>query len=370
MAKKDYYEVLGIARNASADEIKKAYRKLALQYHPDRNPGNQEAEEKFKEASEAYSVLADNEKRQTYDRFGHDGLKMGGRGFSDFSFFSDSIFADFEDILGGIFGFGTGRGRGQKRGPQRGRDIGMEISLTLEEAYNGVEKELEVKKEVNCDICDGSGSEPGRPPETCQQCGGSGSIRRNQGFFSISTTCSLCSGSGQIIKYPCSKCRGKGRTIEARQIKVTFPAGVNSGNRLRIGGEGESGYNGGRPGDLYVIIQIEEDDRFQRQENDLIYKLEITFAQAALGDEVKVKTFAGTEMIRIHPETQNGKIIKIKGKGFKNLNSWGRGDLQIIVNVVTPVKLSKREKEIFKELREIEKSKKRSAPQESESYYH
>lgn len=367
MAKRDYYEILGIPRNASTDEIKKAYRQLALKYHPDRNQGNPEAEEKFKEASEAYSVLADGEKRQTYDRFGHDGLKMSGRGFSDFSFFSDSIFSDFEDILGGLFGFGTSRGRG-RRGPRRGNDVGMEVTLTLEEAYNGVEKNLEIKKEVSCDVCGGSGSEPGRALESCRQCGGSGSIRRSQGFFSIATTCPLCNGTGQIITHPCEKCQGKGRIIESKEIKVKFPAGVDTGNRMRIPGEGEGGYNGGRSGDLYAIIEIEEDDNFERQDNNLIYKLEITFAQSALGDEVKIETFYGTEKIRIPPETQNGKIIRIKGKGFKNVNSWGSGDFLVIINVVTPVKLSRRERELFRELREIEKSKKGSGAGEKRIY--
>ena len=367
MAKQDYYEVLGIPRNAPADEIKKAYRKLALKYHPDRNQGDPGAEEKFKEASEAYSVLADTSKRQTYDRYGHDGLKTSGRGSSDFSFFSDSIFSDFEDILGGIFGFGSSRGRGRS-GPRRGRDVGMEVTLTLEEAYKGVEKNLEIKKEVNCSDCDGLGSEPGKAAETCRQCGGSGSVRRSQGFFSIATTCPVCSGSGKIITHPCEKCRGMGRTTETKEMKVTFPPGVDNGNRLRISGEGEGGFNGGRPGDLYAIIEIEEDDKFERQDNNLIYKFEITFAQAALGDEIKINTFYGMEKIRIPPETQNGKIVRIKGKGFKHVNSWGKGDLLIIITVVTPVHLSRRERELFRELRKIEKNKKSSTAEESRVY--
>lgn len=368
MAKRDYYEVLGVARNASPEEIKKAYRQLALKYHPDRNQDNPEAEEKFKQASEAYSVLADAEKRQTYDRYGHDGLKMQGRGFSD-SFFSESIFSDFEDILGGIFGFGSSRrGGGGRRRVRHGRDVGMEVSLTLEEAYNGVEKNLDIKREVNCDLCDGTGSEPGKTPETCRQCGGSGSVRRSQGFFSIATTCPVCSGAGRMITHPCEKCKGRGRTIESKEMKVTFPPGVDTGNKLRIPGEGEGGYNGGRPGDLYAIIEIEEDDRFEREDNNLIFKLEITFAQAALGDEVKIDTFYGTEKFKIPPETQNGKIIRIKGKGFKNVNSWGKGDLLIIIDVVTPVKLSRREREIFKELREIEKKKKGRSAKERRVY--
>ncbi|MCK4763063.1 MAG: molecular chaperone DnaJ [Candidatus Aminicenantes bacterium] len=356
MAQRDYYEVLGISRTASSDEIKKAYRQLALKYHPDRNQDNPGAEDKFKEASEAYSVLADQEKRQAYDRFGFEGLKMSGRGFSDGSFFSGSEFSGFEDILGGLFGFGSSRGRGRSSA-RNGRDVGMEVEITLEEAYNGVEKELEIKREAGCDVCGGSGSEPGKPIETCRQCGGSGSIRRSQGFFSIATTCHVCSGAGKIVAHPCEKCRGRGRITESKDLKVTLPPGVDSGNRLRVSGEGEGGYSGGRSGDLYVIIKVEEHDDFERHENNLLYKLEISFAQAALGDDIKIKTFYGTEKIKVSPETQTGKIIRIKGKGFKNVGGWGKGDLLVIISVVTPVKLSRRERELFRELREIEKSK-------------
>jgi molecular chaperone DnaJ len=367
MTKRDYYEVLGVEKNSNNADIKKAYRKLALQYHPDRNPDDKEAEDKFKEASEAYSVLADGQKRQVYDQYGFEGLKGAGRGFGDFSFFSDSIFSDFEDILGSFFGFGGGgRGAGQY-GARRGRDIGFELNLTLEEAYNGVEKEVEAERSVGCNICDGSGSEPGRPPETCNQCGGAGKVRRSQGFFSIATACPVCNGQGQIIRYPCTKCSGKGRLPETRKIKVTIPAGVDNGNRLRVGGEGEGGYNGGRPGDLYVILVIEEDDKFKRQDNDLIYRLDITFAQAAMGDNIKIKTFYGSEKIKIHPESQNGKIIRIKGKGFKNVNGWGKGDLLVILNVVTPTRISKEEKELFRQLREIER---RKSGDEHETVFH
>jgi len=367
MAQRDYYEVLGVSKNADISEIKKAYRKLALQYHPDRNPDNSEAEDKFKEASEAYSVLADKDKRQIYDRYGFDGLKSVGRsqGFSD-SFFSESIFSDFEDILGNFFGFGSRSGRG---GARRGRDVAVEVHITLEEAYNGVEKELEVPREVTCHICDGSGSEPGRPLDTCTQCGGSGKTRVNQGFFSFVSTCPNCNGNGKILRYPCSSCNGKGRKMENRHIKVNIPAGVDNDNRLRVGGEGEGGFKGGRSGDLFVILHVDEHDHFRRQDNDLVYQLDITFAQAALGDDVKIDTFAGKEKIKIHPESQTGKITRIKGKGFKNVNGWGRGDLHVILNVVTPTRLSRREKQLFKELREIELEK-AGEPQTEERVYH
>jgi len=370
MAKRDYYEVLGVSRDASNDEIKKAYRKLALKYHPDRNQGSSEAEGKFKEASEAYSVLADEEKKQMYDRFGFDGLKGVGRGFSDFSSFSDSIFSDFEDILGSFFGFGSSGKRGNRgQRAQRGRDFGVEVNLTMEESYNSVEKEVEVTRERNCNICDGSGNEPGYPSESCTQCGGSGSIRRSQGFFSIATTCPVCNGDGKIIKHPCKECNGKGRAMERKKIKVTFPAGVANGNRLRVTGEGEDGYNRGRPGDLYIIINVEEDDYFRREDNDLIRELEITFSQATLGDEVKIKTFYGTEKIKIPQESQDGKIIRFKGKGFKNVNGWGKGDLLIILKVTTPTHLTRKERELFKQLREIEKQKSGEFSREDRSFF-
>jgi len=370
MPKKDYYEILGVSRNADTNEIKKAYREQALKYHPDRNQGKPEAEEKFKEASEAYSVLGNGEKRQIYDQYGHEGLKNSNRGFSDFSFFSDSIFSDFEDILGNLFGFDTPfSSRHQTHSRQRGRDMGMEIQLTMEEAYHGVEKTFEIEKEINCNTCEGSGSEPGKPPEGCKQCGGSGNIRRTQGFFSISTPCQICKGTGQVITYPCKECQGKGRTIAKKEIKVTLPPGIDTGNKLRVSNEGEDGFNGGRPGDLYLIINLRENKNFKRQENNLIYELEITFSQAALGDEVKIKTFYGTEKIKILPETQNNKVIRIKGKGFKNVNGWGKGDFLVIINVFTPQKLSANEKRLFKELREIEIKKNQTPTREKKGLF-
>ncbi|MCK4836029.1 MAG: molecular chaperone DnaJ [Candidatus Aminicenantes bacterium] len=359
MTKRDFYEILGVPRNAPTEEIKKAYRTLALKYHPDRNQGDTDSEEKFKEASEAYSVLGNDEKRQIYDQYGHEGLQSGSRGFSDFSFFSDSIFSDFEDILGNFFGFGSPFS--SKSSHQRGHDIGVEISLTMEEAYKGIEKTFDIEKEINCDVCKGSKSESGQAPETCKQCGGSGKIRRSQGFFSISTPCPVCKGSGRIITHPCKKCQGSGRISEIKEMKITFPPGVKTGNKMRVAGEGEDGLNGGRPGDLYILIDIEEDYHFKRQDNDLIYELNISFSQAALGDALRIKTFYGTETIKIPPETQNNEIIKVKGKGFKNVNGWGKGDFLVIIKVETPRKLTRKEKELFKELRKIEKEKNKSS---------
>ncbi len=356
MAKKDYYQVLGVSRSASADEIKKAYRKLALQHHPDRNCDNPAAEEKFKEASEAYSVLGNSEKRQIYDQYGAEGLRAGNG--SDFGFFSDSIFSDFGDILGDMFGFGGGgAGRAQRRGPRKGSDLGLEVSLTLEESFLGVEKEIDVERERNCDACDGSGSESGHSAEVCSKCGGRGNVRISQGFFSMATTCSTCRGSGKVISHPCKKCHGQGRQRESKKIKVTFPAGIDEGNRLRVAGEGEGGRQGGSPGDLYIVVRIKPDKHFQRQDNDLLYRLPISFSQAALGDLVNVKTFEGAEKIKIPPSTQNGQVLKIKNKGFHQVNRWSRGDLLVQIHVMTPRGLSRQELELFKKLREIEAGK-------------
>jgi len=360
MAKRDYYEVLGVSKSSTQAEIKKAYRQIAMKYHPDRNQGDSNAEEMFKEASEAYSILGNEEKKAKYDQFGFNGLTSQGQGgFQDFSFFSDSIFSDFEDILGNVFGFGgRSSSRSSRNRPRRGEDLGLETAITLEESFNGVEKEVSVEQMTNCPACSGSGSEPGYSPETCRQCGGQGNVRRSQGFFSISSPCPACRGTGSVIAHPCRSCSGSGREKRKKKIKVDIPAGVNDGNRLRVSNEGDGGYMNGRPGDLYILIHVESDPNFRREGTDLIYDLNITFSQAALGDDIQIRAFHGKEKVRIPPETQSGKIIKIKSKGFKNLNGWGRGDLLIIINVLTPVELSKKEKDLFRELRKIETAKK------------
>jgi molecular chaperone DnaJ len=357
MAKKDYYQILGVRRDASAEEIKKAYRKMAMQHHPDRNRDKPEAEEKFKEASEAYSVLGNSEKRGIYDQYGVDGLRMRGVN-GDTGFFSDSAFADFGDILGDLFGFGQSfSGARKRRGPRKGRDLGLEVVLTLEESFLGVEKEIELDREVNCHECDGSGSEPGKQASVCLKCGGTGSVRHAQGFFSVSTTCSSCRGSGKTVDFPCKKCHGHGRIAETKKIKVSFPAGIDEDNRLRVAGEGEGGSQGGAPGDLYLVVKIREDKNFQRQGNDLLCQLRITFSQAALGDLVSIKTFEEVEKVKIPPATQNGQVMRIKGKGFRQINRWSRGDLLVQVQVMTPQKLSPQEADLFKKLREFEKSR-------------
>ncbi len=358
MTKRDYYEVLGVSKSSTQAEIKKSYRQIAMKYHPDRNQGDKDAEEMFKEASEAYSVLGNEEKKNKYDQFGFNGLNSQGQGFSDFSFFSDSTFSDFEDILGDVFGFGS-RSSSRKRQniPRRGGDIGVETTITLENSFHGVEKEVVAEREFNCSTCDGSGSEPGTSPETCKQCGGQGDVRRSQGFFSISSPCHACRGKGTIIVHPCDTCSGTGREKMEKSIKVDIPAGVDNGNRLRISDEGDGGYMNGRAGDLYILINVKSDGNFIREGLDLIYNMKINFSQAALGDDISINAFHGKEKIKIPAETQSGKIMKIKSKGFKNLNGWGKGDLLIVTNVMTPTKLSKKEKELFRELEKIESSK-------------
>ena len=361
MAKKDYYQILGVQRNSSAEEIKKAYRKMALQHHPDRNHDKPESEEKFKEASEAYSVLGNSEKRKIYDQYGIEGLRMGGNS-SDSGFFSDSTFADFGDILGDLFGFGESfsGSRQRRHGPQKGRDLGLEVVLTLEDSFLGIEKEIDVERERSCHECDGSGSEPGKQAEVCPKCKGTGTVRHTQGFFAVSSSCSSCRGSGRIIAHPCKKCRGQGRITETKKIKVTFPAGIDEGNRLRVAGEGEGGSQGGSPGDLYLMVRIKADKNFQRHENDLLCQLPISFSQAALGDQISIKTFEEVEKVKVPAAAQNGQIIKIKGKGFRQINRWSRGDLLIQIHVLTPENLSHQETELFRKLREIEKAREKA----------
>lgn len=354
MAKRDYYEVLGVSRDASSTEIKKAYRKMAMENHPDRNPGDKQAEERFKEASEAYSVLGNEEKKRIYDQYGFNGLKGAGD-FSEGSFFSDSIFSDFEDILGGLFGFGSVFGqRGRRSGAQRGRDILVEEKISFKESYTGVKKEISFLREQTCQKCNGTGSEPGYQPEVCRQCQGSGTIQRRSGFFAISSPCPLCQGKGKRVTHPCQACSGTGRVKEEKKLQLSFPPGVADGNRLRISGEGDAGADGGPAGDLYVLIRVLADEQFDREEDDLVAQIEITFAQAALGDEIELETFGGKEKISIEAGTQSGDEITLRGKGFKSVNGWGRGNLRIFFKVMTPQKLSKQAKDLFRQLRQLE----------------
>jgi len=347
MIDKDYYEILGVTRSATQEEIKKAYRKMALKYHPDRNPDNKEAEEKFKEASEAYEVLSDPEKRQIYDQFGHEGLR--GTGFTGFRGFED-IFSSFGDIFGDFFGFG-GRPRS---GPIRGDDLRYDLEISFEEAAFGKEVELEIPRTVKCEACGGSGAKPGTRPIPCPACGGRGQVTRSQGFFSISTTCPTCQGTGQIIPEPCSACQGTGRVKQKRKVSLKIPAGVDTGSRLRLRGEGEAGGRGGPPGDLYVVIHVTPHESFERNGDDIFCKIPISFTTASLGGKIEVPTLDGSETIQIKRGTQSGEVFRLKGKGFPRLQGYGRGDEIIQVTVSVPKKLTKRQEELLREFAAIE----------------
>ena len=356
MAKKDYYQVLGVPRDASAEDIKRAYRQLALRHHPDRNPGSKEAEERFKEAAEAYSVLADGGKRSVYDRFGHEGLR--GEGFQGFSGFDSSVFEDFEDILGNFFGFsfgdlfgGRGRGGGGVR-RSRGRDLAVEIELSLEEAASGIEREIKIGRAETCPACGGSKRKPGTFSERCPTCGGNGQVRIQQGFFSMARTCPRCQGAGEINASPCESCHGKGHVREKRSLKVRIPAGVADGSRLRLGGEGESGDEGMPPGDLYVVTRVRRHPFFEREGNDLACEITISFTQAALGARVEIPTLGGTEVLKVPAGTQPGEIIRLKGHGVQDVAGRRKGDLFVKVLVRTPENLSKEQKALLAKLAE------------------
>jgi molecular chaperone DnaJ len=355
MIKRDYYEILGISRNSSSDEVKRAYRQMALKYHPDRNPGNKEAEEKFKEAAEAYSVLIDSEKRSVYDRFGHEGLR--GEGFRGFTGFDASIFEEFEDILGSFFDFGFGdffgtRSRRRAYTPKRGRDLALELELTLEEAAFGVEKEIKLDRTEICPPCHGSGLRPGTEKSVCQYCQGRGQVRYQQGFFSVSRTCSYCRGSGEIIKSPCDECRGSGKVKRRKVLNIKVPEGVDQSSKLRLAGEGEAGDQGSPPGDLYVIVDLKKHKFFERDGNDLACEISISFAQAALGTTVEIPTLEKNELIQIPAGTQPGMVFKLKSRGIKGIESHKKGDLYVKVAVQTPERLTKDQKALLEKFAE------------------
>ncbi len=356
MAKRDYYEVLGIQRNASSEEIKGAYRKQALQYHPDRNPGNKEAEDKFKEAAEAYSVLIDPEKRSIYDRFGHDGLR--GEGFAGFPGFDSTIFQDFEDILGNFFGFGFGDIFGTRTGqraysPRRGRDLVLELDLSLEEAAFGIEHEIKLTRNETCPVCEGSRMRPGTSKSVCQYCQGRGQVRYQQGFFSISRTCASCRGAGEIITNPCDECHGTGKVKKKRALNVKIPAGVNENTKIRLTGEGEAGDLGADRGDLYLVIHMKKHKFFHREENNLYCEVPLSFAQAALGATKEIPTLEKSELLQIPPGTQSGTVFRIKGGGIKGLDSHKKGDLFVRVEVKTPERLSGEQKALLRKFSEL-----------------
>lgn len=348
--KRDYYEVLGVQRGATEQEIKSAYRKLALQYHPDRNPDNPGAEEKFKECSEAYAILADTEKRSMYDRFGHAGVGNAGAGAG----FDPTVFQDFSDIFGEFFGFGDlfggGRsGRGRSR-VQRGADLREDITIEFEEAVFGAEKKISYRRHDLCESCKGSGSAGGKAPVSCRTCGGRGQVRYQQGFFSVARTCPACQGAGSVVSDPCTKCKGEGRVVQSKTVEAKIPAGVEDETRIRFTGLGEAGLHGGPSGDLYVVLHVKDHPFFERQGNDLHCVVPVSFTQAALGAEIKVATLEGEHSLKVPESTQSGTVLKIRNKGVPVLNGHGKGDLFIEIRVQTPAKLTKRQRELLEEL--------------------
>ena len=350
MNKRDYYDILGVSKNSSKDEIKKAYRKLALKYHPDKNPNNKEAEGKFKEASQAAEVLLSDEKKQAYDQFGHAGVDGQGGGFST------GEFADLGDIFGDLFGdiFGGGFGRrhsstGRSTG-YPGNDLQISINVRFEEAAFGTEKKISVNRYTPCGSCNGQGGKDGHPPGACDSCQGTGQIRRQQGFFTVATTCPKCRGSGQIIINPCPSCRGKGRMHKEVALSVKIPPGIDSGQRLKLGGEGDAGMMGGPAGDLYVVVETESHKIFEREGFDVHCTIPISFSQAALGDNIEVPTLSGKVEFTLPPGTQSGKRMRLKNKGIQRLGSYGFGDQILTIHVETPTNLTHKQQEVFKEL--------------------
>jgi molecular chaperone DnaJ len=345
-AKKDYYEVLGVNRDASEEEIKKAFKKLAMKFHPDRNPDNPKAEESFKEAKEAYEVLSDDQKRAAYDQYGHAGVdpSMGGGG--GFGGFNSGNFSDaFGDIFGDIFG----GARNQRSNVYRGADLRYNLEISLEDAAKGTETKIRIPVQTSCETCHGSGARPGTSPVTCTTCNGHGQVRMQQGFFSVQQTCPKCHGTGKMVKEPCPTCHGGGRVKQNKTLNVKIPAGVDEGDRIRLSGEGEAGVNGGPTGDLYVVVHLKEHPIFQREGANLHCEMPISFSTAALGGEIEVPTLDGAAKMKIPAETQTGSVFRLRGKGIKPLRSSEHGDLMVHVVVETPVRLTEKQKELLRE---------------------
>ncbi len=343
--KRDYYDVLGIDRSAAADAIKRAYRKLALEHHPDRNPGNQEAEDKFKEAAEAYSILSDGEKRRRYDQFGHQGVGSAASGG-----FNPQDFSEFSDVFGDFFGFGDLFGGGRRRGPRRGADLQYELEIEFKDAVFGTETEIQFPRVDSCGVCRGSGAAAGSQPRTCPTCGGRGQVYYQQGIFSVGRPCSACRGQGRVIDKPCAECSGAGQIQRRRKMKINIPAGVDDGTRLRLSGEGEAGPSGGPSGDLYVLIRVHEHSLFDREDHDLHCEVPINVAQAALGAEIEAPTLEGPRPLKIPAGAQAGARFRIRGQGVPHVNSGRRGDLIVHLRVMVPEKLTADEKEHFEAL--------------------
>jgi molecular chaperone DnaJ len=346
VSKQDYYQVLGVSRNATEQEIKSAYRRLALKHHPDRNPNDAVAEERFKAAAEAYAVLADREKRSLYDRFGHAGVGAAG--------VDPTIFADFGDIFGGlgdIFGFGDLFGGGRRRGgAQRGADLRYDLEIAFEESARGTETSIQIPREETCETCRGSGAAAGAGPEVCPQCRGAGQLRFQQGFFTVARSCGHCRGAGRVITRPCPECRGAGRVGRERKLTVKIPPGIAGGQRLRLYGEGEHGAGGGPPGDLYVVVHVNEHEIFHREGDDLYCEIEVAYPTLALGGEVMVPTLDGEEPLEVPAGTQTGARFRVKGKGMPSVSGRGRGDLYALVRVAVPKKLTREQRDLIEQL--------------------
>ena len=362
MSKRDYYEVLGVSRDVDAKELKKAYRKLAMKYHPDRNPDDKDADAKFKEATEAYEILGDQQKRAAYDQYGHAGVdpNAGGGGFGGGG-------ANFSDIFGDVFGdiFGGGGGRGGRGGPQRGSDLRYTMELSLEEAVRGIEKKIRVPTLTSCETCDGSGAKPGTSPKTCGTCGGAGQVRMQQGFFSVQQTCPTCRGQGTIIEDPCNSCHGRGVKEETKTLSVKIPPGVDTGDRIRLSGEGEAGAMGGPAGDLYVQVSVKEHELFHRDGRNLYCDVPISIVDAALGGELEVPTLDGRVKLKIPAETQSGKLFRLRGKGVTPVRGGTAGDLLCRVQVETPVNLNSEQKDLLMKFQESLTGEKHSPQKKS-----
>lgn len=354
-AKRDYYDVLGVTRTASAAEIKKSFRQLAMKFHPDKNPGDKEAEAKFKEVAEAYEILGDEQKRQMYDRFGHDGLRGAGlnAGFQS----ADEVFTHFSDLFGELFGFGGPMGGGRRRGPRRGPDLEYPLTIEFLEAAKGCEKEIQVPKHAPCGECDGTGGAPGSQPQVCQTCRGAGEVIQAQMFLRIRATCPTCGGTGKVIKDPCKVCSGSGRTRVSEKLKITIPAGVDDGMQLRLQGKGDVGDPGAPPGDLYITLRIAEHELFGRDGSNVLCTVPISYATACLGGEVQIPSIDGEETIQVEAGTPSGKVFTLRGKGIPHLSGRSRGDQLVQVVVAVPKALSPREEELVRELARLQESK-------------
>ena len=356
MAKRDYYEVLGVNKSASADQIKSAYRKLAVKYHPDKNKGDKAAEEKFKEASEAYHVLSNSERKQNYDNFGHAAFENGGGGRGGFGNFDFSN--HFSDIFEDFFGEGFGGSRRSRRSNNRGSDLRYDLSISLEEAFSGKKQDIKFSTSEKCDTCSGSGSKPGHDAGTCSMCGGHGQVRSSQGFFTVQQTCPQCAGAGEEITHPCTNCNGQGKKQASKRLSVTIPKGVDDGTRIRLSGKGQAGSRGGSSGDLYLFINVHSHELFKRSDENLFFECPISIADAALGTSIEIPTIdGGKAKIKIPAGTQSGKQFRLRGKGMPYMRGSDFGDFYVQVNTEVPISLNKEQKELLEKFREIENEK-------------